>query len=96
MTINDHAEQVRQINGTFKQKVNKKTLEAFMRANWGKLTMKDMADCFEISEITVKRYAREFKLVRPRASLITLKKNQRFTQNGILTVNGAVTRHELR
>jgi hypothetical protein len=95
--IDKYAEMTRQVNGTFKQKVNKKALEVHMRANWGKVTLKKIAEKFNVSEITIKRYAREFKLVRTRESdVIRLSNSQRLTTNGILTVKGAVTRHELR
>jgi len=95
--IDKYAEMARQVNGTFKQKVNKKALEVHMRANWGKVTLNEIAEKFSVSVVTVKRYAREFKLVRTREKVvIRLSNGQRLTANGILTVNGAVTRHELR
>ena len=95
--IDQYAEKARQVNGTFKPKVNKKALENYMRANWGKFTLKAIADKFNVSEVTIKRYAREFKLVRSKEpELIRVAKNQRLTAHGIVTVTGAVTRHELR
>lgn len=76
-------------------KVQVPKLEAYMRANWGKETMQEIAERFQINDRTVRRYAKRFNLIRGRKST-ALKSNQKLTENGVLTVTGAITRHELR
>lgn len=93
MSLDEYAQSAREINGTFKKKVNVKDLEAYMRANWGKLTLQQVADHFGISIITAKRYAKQFNLVRVRESSL-LQDNQREIKTGILTVIGNRTIHE--
>lgn len=95
MRLEQYAKDARDVNGRFKQKVNAQALEVYMRSKWGKVTLQQVADHFEVSLITIKRYAKKFKLVRCRESNV-LQLNQKLTAHGVLTVTGAVQRHELR
>lgn len=83
----------------YQQQVNVEALREFMEQNYQAMKAQQIADLFGISAITVKRYAKQFRLNKNRTKHVPqvksdLKPNQRRIKTGVVTVQGNLMIHE--
>lgn len=99
MTITSFKQLLDKHQARYQQQVDEDALREFMTAHYQTMKAQQIADVFGISAITVKRYAKKFRMNKNRKQYVPkveteLQPNQRRIKTGILTVIGNKTIHE--